>query len=183
MKATRAQSADLAEFQRSPLVMDPRYLNKKKKDFLVTVTADEWIVSAKLATLLRENAGRDCTLEPILDLRGNTMGNWFQLKVHAVFGSAVPPTQFGLNYFHPDDPKGEYVCSEHCLSGLNLLSELHMKHDGDGYFLPALSVTRNRVGRKAGWIVPLLFSLVSRQLADTLLADNIRGSPPGRLLI
>jgi hypothetical protein len=140
----------------------------------VTITADEWIVSAKLANLLRELAGDDCTLEPIHDLRGDEMGDWFQLKVHKVFGSAVPPTKFGLDYFHPEDPKGEYVCPQHHLSGLNVLSELYMKPDGNNSF-PALSITRNRVGRKAGWIVPAPFLLITRALADALLENNIRG--------
>jgi hypothetical protein len=160
--------------QRSPLVMDPRYLKKKKKDFLVTITADEWIVSAKLANLLRQLAGHDCTFEPIHDLRGDEMGDWLQLKVHKVFGSAVAPTKFGLNYFHPEDPKGEYVCPQHHLSGLNVLSELYMKPDGNNSF-PALSISRNRVGRKAGWIVPAPFLLITRALADALLENNIRG--------
>jgi hypothetical protein len=160
--------------QRSTLIIDPRYL--KKKDCLVTITADEWIVSAKLANLLRQLASQDCTLEPIHDLHGNMMEDWFQLKVHAVFGSAIsPPTKFGLDYFHPDDTKGEYVCPQHCLSGLNLLSELYMKPENEADQWPSLSITKNRVGRKAGWIVPAPFLLVTRRLADALLKNGIRG--------
>jgi hypothetical protein len=161
--------------QRSPLVMDPRYLKKKRKDFLVTITADEWIVSAKLAKLLQELAGDDCTLEPIRDLRGDEMGDWFQLKVPRVFGSAVPPTKFGLDYFHPEDPKGEYVCPQHHLSGLNVLSELYMTPQDGTVALPPLSISENRVGRKAGWIVPAPFLLATRALADALLENSIRG--------
>lgn len=161
--------------QRSPLVMDPRHLKKKKMDFLVTITADEWIVSTKLANLLRELAADDCTLEPIHDLRGDEMGDWFQLKIHKVFGSAVPPTKFGLDYFHPEDPKAEYVCPQHHLSGLNVLSELYMKPQDGTFALPPLSISENRVGRKAGWIVPAPFLLITRALADALLANNVRG--------
>ena len=159
--------------QRSPLILDPRYLKKKKKDLLVTTTADEWIVSARLANLLREFASQNCTLAPIQDLQGNTMGEWFQLKVLTMFGSAVPPTRFGLDYFHPEDTKGEYVCPHHCLSGLNLLSELYVKPQPDEW--PALSITKNRVGRKDGWIVPAPFLLVTRSFADVLLENKTRG--------
>jgi hypothetical protein len=101
--------------QRSPLIIDPRYLNKKKKDFLVTITADEWIVSARIANLLRELASQDCTLEPIHDLSGNVIGDWFQLRVLAIFGTAVPPTEFGLDYFHAEDTSCEYICKHHHL--------------------------------------------------------------------
>jgi hypothetical protein len=160
--------------QRSVLVLDPRYLKKKTKDFLVTITADEWIVSAKLANVIRHQRIQGCSLEPIHDLRGKAMDGWFQLKVHAVFGSAVPPTRFGLNYFH-EDTNGEYVCPEHCLSGLNLLSELFVKPEDTNVTYPALSLTKNRVGRKSGWIVPAPFLLVSRSFADVLLEHNIRG--------
>jgi hypothetical protein len=160
--------------QRSRLVVDPHYL-RKKKDFMVTITADEWIVSARLASLLRQVASRDCTLEPIHDLRGDQMDDWCQLKVHTVFGSAVPPTKFGLDFFHQEDVGGEYVCPQHCLSGLNLLSELHMKRRDETGVLPALSISKNRVGRKAGWIVPAPLLLVNRVLADALLDNNIRG--------
>jgi hypothetical protein len=161
--------------QRSVLVLDPCYLKKKKKDFLVTITADEWIISSKLASLLRERRIQDCSFEPIHDLRGNEIDDWFQLKVHTVFGSAVPPTKFGLDYFHQEDTKGEYVCPEHCLSGLNLLSELYVKPENENDLFPALSITKNRVGRKARWIVPAPFLLISRGLADAVLENNIRG--------
>lgn len=162
--------------QRSPLVIDPRYLRKKKKkDFLVTITADEWIVSGKLAELLRELAGDYCTLGTIYDLRGSEMNEWFQLKVRKVFGAAVPPTKFGLDYFHPEDPKGEYVCAQHHLSGLNVLSELYVRPKDQTGAFPPLSVSENRVGRKAGWIVPAPFLLITRALADALLENNIRG--------
>ena len=161
--------------QRSPLVIDPRYLKKKTTDFMVTITADEWIVSARLANLLGQLCSHDCTLEPIYDLRGEKMGDWFQLKVHKVFGLAVPPTKFGLDYFHQQDRKGEYVCPEHWLSGLNLLSELYMTPENENDLFPTLSITKNRVGRKAGWIVPAPFLLITRRLADALLGNNIRG--------
>ena len=105
--------------QRSPLVIDPRYLKKKGKDFLVTITADEWIVSRKLADLLNKQAPHDCTFGPVNDLHGTTMDDWCQLKVHSLVGEAVKPTRFGLDYFH-EDTKGEYVCAKHDLSGLNL---------------------------------------------------------------
>ena len=161
--------------QRSPLVIDPRYLAKKKKDLLVTITSDEWVVSAKLANLLLELASEHCTLAPIHDLRGETMTGWFQLKVHSVFGVAVAPTRFGLDYFHPEDAEGEYVCSEHGLSGLNVLSELYVKQQDGGGSFPSLSLTKNRVGRKAGWIVPAPFLLITRSLADALEEKRIRG--------
>ncbi len=161
--------------QRSPLIIDPRHLNKKKKDFLVTITADEWIVSAKLADLLRELASQDCTLEPIHDFRGNRMDDWFQLKVSAVFGSAIPPTKFGQDHFHPEDTKSEYICPQHHLAGLNLISELYMKPQKEPGQWPAMSITENRVGRKAGWIVPAPFLLVTRQLADAFEENKIRG--------
>jgi len=161
--------------QRSPLIIDPRHLKKKKKDFLVTVTADEWIVSARLADLVRDLPAGDRTLEPIHDLHGKPIDDWLQLKVHAVFGSAVPPTKFGLDYFHPEDVKGEYLCEKHSLSGLNLISELYLKSDKEPPLWPALSITKNRVGRKSGWIVPAPFLLVSRKFADSLAENNIGG--------
>jgi len=161
--------------QRSPLVMDPRYLNKKKKDFLVTITAEEWIVSARLAKVLRQYASHYCTLEAVHDLRGNSIDGWFQLKVNSVFGLAVPPTKFGLDYFHPEDTKGEYVCPQHCLAGLNLISELYVKPQVQPDQWPTFSMTKNRVGRKAGWIVPAPLLLVTRRLADALVENKIRG--------
>jgi hypothetical protein len=159
--------------QQSPLVIDPRYLTKKKKDFLVTITADEWLVSAKFANLI-ENAGvQNCSMEPIHDLRGRPLDDWFQLKVNAVFGSAAPPTKFGVDYFH-DDTSGEYVCRAHCLSGLNLVSELYV-HCENRALIPELSKTNDRVGRKDGWIVPAPLLLISRGFADAIMQRNVRG--------
>jgi hypothetical protein len=173
--STACQVCGFGRVQRSPLIIDSRYLSKRKCDFLVTVTADEWVVSAKLAGVLQRFAGDECRLQPIHDSRGIQMADWFQLKVNGVFGSAVPPTRFGVDYFHPEDSKGEYVCSQHCLSGLNLLSELYVRPESMPDNWPALSITRDRIGRKAGWVVPAPLLLVTRKLADVLLESKSRG--------
>lgn len=157
--------------QMSPLILDPEQL-PKKTDLAVTVTADEWLVSERLADLMTKGGIAGGELVPIQAARNGTATLKYQLKVPQAIWKAVPPTRFAKDYFH-EDTEGEYACLKHFLSGLNLVSELHVVSDRQS--MPDVSLTQDRVGQKNGYIVPAPFIMISPRFANLLVEHKIKG--------
>jgi hypothetical protein len=161
----------LGRRQVSPLILDPAGL-PKRTDLAVTVTADEWLVSERLADLMTKENIVGGELVPIQPTRASTASLKYQLKVKQAVWKAVPPTRFAQDYFH-EDMLGQYICPEHLLAGLNLVSELYVVSDEPSTL--DISLTKDRVGQKNGYIVPAPFIIISPRFAGILSEHNIKG--------
>jgi hypothetical protein len=142
-------------------------------DFLLTAAYDEWLVSERVAELVRKHGLTGCELKPIANCgRKRKLQTWFQFVVTERSGRAVAPTHFGMDFLN-EDTRGEYTCVEHSHSGLNLLSQLSIARNSK----PTTDVARttNRVGRLAGWSVPYPMFLVSPRFGDLLSDDDLKG--------
>ncbi len=148
------------------LIIDQRSIPRQ---FHIAVTlANELIVSARLADcIVKHNIG-ECLIDEVEVLGAKKRTNAiYQLRAIPQFGTAVPPSRFGLNYFH-DDPEGHFSCIEHEWAGLNLISELFLTCNRD-VRIPNVFSTNTRIGKYAGQLVPHPILCVSQRMRHVLL--------------
>ncbi|MEX2118567.1 MAG: hypothetical protein WD847_03080 [Pirellulales bacterium] len=158
--------------QRGPLVLNTKKV-PKKADIAITIAYNEWVVSERLVSLIDSERVTGCEVEPVMDSKGrHGTPRWYQLLVTAYIGRAFPPTRFGINYFQ-EDPTGEYACDLHDWSGLDVLSELYIRAQGNER--PDIAKTTNRTGRFAGYIRPAPLLVISPRLASLLGDHGMRG--------
>ncbi len=147
----------------------------KNKDFVETLSKDEWIVSEKLMTLILENDIRGATFTKVRDSKGRneSASNWYQLKITGPLVEITIPTKFGINPIDADI-RGLYHCPKGHVLGLNILSELYIKKET---YNPQydIALTRQFVGRQANLIMPRPFILISPRLRQLLITNNIKG--------
>ncbi len=151
--------------QVSPLMANCRKI-PKKLDIGMTICPEEIIVSERIADAIIGEGISGCELREVVDVsRRRDSLPWYQLIVTELAGVAVGPTRFGIDFFR-DDAKQEYVCKEHMLSGLHLLSELSIARTS----CPQTDIAKtiNRTGKLAGWVVPASILLISRRFAELL---------------
>ena len=145
----------------------------KGVDIARTIACDEWVISRRLADIMISQELTGYTLQPV-EHRGARRAehSWFQLLVTGSAGPTVPPTKFGKDLFH-DDPEGEFVCAEHSLSGLKLVSELYIHRDN----LDPMDIckTANRHGIRSGVLVPVPMLVVSPRFYHILRSNKIKG--------
>jgi hypothetical protein len=158
--------------QRSALRLD---LSKvpKNVDIAKTISWSEWVVSQRLADLLRAKSTRGFSLAPVEHTGTRSpRGNWHQLIVHASAGSTCPPTRIGNDYIR-DSVNEMYTCPEHDLHGLNVLSEIFLpqspKAEAD------VMVTDDRAGIWGGVLVPTPLLIVRNNVFALLYEHKIKG--------
>lgn len=132
-----------------------------------------WLNRPEQSGLLRKAQGENAELARKRYQRVRTeVPVWHQLIITSRRGHVVPPTRFGVGPFD-DDPEHEYVCPLGHVSGLNVLSELHVARSSwDG---SDMAVTKNLVGARQGLLVPAPLILISRRLWRALKAEKVKG--------
>lgn len=146
----------------------------KGADFARTIAQDEWIVSERVAGLLREHGMTGAGFEPVRPFRKRRKGApaWFRLDITAPPVEVAAPTRFGIDPFD-DDPAGHYRCPAGHVAGLNILSELSIER---GSWNGAdIAVTRQAVGYRQGVLVPSPLIVVSPRLRRLLLEHDVKG--------
>jgi hypothetical protein len=143
-----------------------------KTDFTVSVTPDEWVISGRMANVFRRCGLTGYDVRPIIEAKtGRVSSDWYQMTISASAGLTTDPTRYGLNWFR-DDVRGEYVCTSHWHSGLNVLSEIYLQRPGDQQDLLA---TTNRIGAKGGWVVPAPMIIASPKALRILQENHATG--------
>lgn len=158
--------------QRSPLRLNLHSI-PKNVEIARTISFDEWIVSESLADLLRKEKVTGFQLQEV-EHRGKRRPEkkWYQILVTGKAGNTVDPTRFGIDYLHPD-PEGRFVCTQHFLSGLNILSEVFLRRDS--VETVDVAATTNRFGLRGGVLVPIPILVISQRLLQILSQHGIRG--------
>jgi hypothetical protein len=145
----------------------------KKKDLSSTI-ANEWVVSARLAELLRTNQITGCEIRPVRNnsLSGQVSENWFQLVVTDTNAEVSPATRTGIKPFNKD-VNNEYRCRKGDLIGLRLISEVSVNRLS--YSGCDMVATRQFVGLRSGVLRPERIVLISPRLRELLDQHKIKG--------
>lgn len=146
----------------------------KGKDFAQSIARDEWIVSERLVSLIREHGMTGASFEPVKSAKKRRAGSpvWYRLTVTAPPIEVRAPTRFGIDPFDADD-EGRYRCPLGHTVGLNILSELSI---GRGSWGGAdIAVTRQYVGSRQGVLVPSPLIVISPRLRQLLIEHDIKG--------
>lgn len=146
----------------------------KGKDFAQTIARDEWIVSERLASLMREHGMTGAEFEPIKSAKKRREGSpiWYRLKITAPSVDVAPPTHFGIDPFD-EDAEGLYRCPLGHTLGLNILSELSVRRDS--WYSTDIAVTRQYVGHRQGVLVPSPLIVISPRLRQLFVEHHIKG--------
>jgi hypothetical protein len=158
--------------QRSPLRLNLRRI-PKNVDIARTISFDEWVVSESLADFLHKEKVTGFDVREV-EHRGKRQPGkkWYQLLVTGKAGNTVDPTRYGIDYLHPD-PEGRFVCPQHLLSGLNLVSEVFLRRDS--VETVDIAATTNRYGLRGGVLVPIPIVVISQRLFRILKQHRIKG--------
>jgi hypothetical protein len=158
--------------QLSPLKLDLS-LAPVGLDIVRTIALNECVVSERLVEVMQRCGITGYQVQPV-EHEGidEPKGRWFQLIVTGKVGHTVEPTHFGISYFD-EDTQGTYVCQEHMLSGLHILSEAFIKRQNIENVDMAL--TSNRTGIRSGVLMPTPLILVSPRFYQLVGENNILG--------
>jgi hypothetical protein len=134
---------------------------------------DDFVISARLTTILEREGLTGVRVEPVLDCPGRrVVDRWSQLVVSSAPVALVEPTRFGINPFH-DDATGQYRCPFGHVAGLNMLSEPYLlRSDWDS---SDVVQARQRIGRRAGLLVPLPLLFISQRAYRVFVAEGVGG--------
>jgi len=146
----------------------------KGKDFARTIAGDEWIVSERLVSLMREHGMTGTEFELVKSAKKRREGSpvWYRLKLAAPPVEVVAPTRFGIDPFD-EDAAGRYRCPLGHTAGLNILSELSVgRNSWNG---ADITVTHQFVGHRQGVLVPSPLIVVSPRLRALLIEHGIKG--------
>jgi hypothetical protein len=159
--------------QVSPLRLNLSRL-PKNKDIARTIACDEWIISRRLLELLRDLSVSGVEFERVENVGSRRpMDDWYQLKIWGSAGRTSAPTRFGIDYFR-DAPDERFMCLEHQLVGLNLLSEVTLAHRPTD--LHDFMITSDRYGRFGGSIVPVPALIVTQRVSRLFRELSIKGA-------
>ncbi|KFE67517.1 hypothetical protein DB31_8000 [Hyalangium minutum] len=137
----------------------------KKKDLAVTI-AGEIVVSARLTEALRKHGITGAEYRPVRHKTGKLAEEWRQLVVTSKPVDIVPPTRVGDDPFNLDQ-QGRHRCPRKHVAGLNRISELWLKQEGqDGSDWVR---TRQLIGAWQGVLRPREQLLISPRLYRLLL--------------
>jgi len=146
----------------------------RSKDIVRTYGGDEWVVSEKLARLMREKQITGCSLRPVHHRTSQLKDppRWYQLTVHGKAGSVLPPTLFGTDPWDLDDER-DFVCERHDVAGLGLLSQVHLS--GDEWDGSDIAGTATLYGHRLSPHVPRPIIVISKRFYDLLMRHKIKG--------
>ncbi|HET8622328.1 MAG TPA: hypothetical protein VFM14_02075 [Gemmatimonadales bacterium] len=158
--------------QCSPLRLDVRRI-PRRGDWARSI-ADDWVVSARLAKAMRDAHMQGIQLDPVQPRRPASPDSspWYQLRPAGPPVDLLPETRFGIGPFD-DDTAGQYRCPVGCISGLNLLSDVHVAEPGLGML--DFAVSKQRYGVRRGQLVPRPLLLISPRLRALLVELGVRG--------
>ncbi len=97
---------------------------------------------------------------------------WRQLWIVSNRPSVVAPTHTGINPFDCDHD-GQYRCSRGDTIGLRFLSEIYVRRGSWGR--EDITLTKETVGVRRGWLRPTAAILVSPRLRRILIDKKVRG--------
>jgi len=146
----------------------------KGKDVAQSIARDEWIVSERLVSLMREHGMTGAEYEPVKSAKKRREGSptWFRLNITAPPVEVAAPTRFGIDPFD-EDAEGRYRCPLGHTAGLNILSELSVGRDS--WHGADMTVTRQYVGHRQGVLVPSPLIVISPRLRRLLIEHDIKG--------
>ncbi len=167
----------------------------KKKDFAKTI-AREIVVSRRVVDLFLKHNIEGAEFLPVRQKHDpNSESNeWFQLSVISMGAEIAPPTIIRSTLFdddedqpHTDEPKkivvGNYVqhlhpldgepCPTGDLLGLNLISEVSLKHDS--YNGEDIFSSKQFVGTRRGLIRPQRLIFISQKLWRVIEEERLKG--------
>jgi hypothetical protein len=147
----------------------------KSADIASSIARDEWVVSERLAVLLRDNDIRGCSLTPVAESsrrssrRGPPLPQFFRL---AASGPPVRVTEATICAEGPwTDEPGNHCPGGHIL-GLNLVSTLSVDA---ATVRTDFAVTDRCVGVRRGLLVPCPLIVISPRLRELLETHKMRG--------
>ena len=160
--------------QLSNLILDLAKLPKNKE--IARTIANEWLVSDRLAKLIKSQGVTGVDLLPVKHARTSKkpLAKWYQLIVNGRSVPMLPSMRFGINPFN-EDASGQYRCPLGHVAGLNVLSEIFVsRQDWDGL---DLTNTTQSVGYrpKEGLFVPTPLLVISPKFYQLLKIGKIRG--------
>jgi hypothetical protein len=146
----------------------------KNKDIVRTYGGDEWLVSHRLAELMRDEKITGCRLRPVhhKTSRLKDPPKWYQLIIDGSAGEAVSPTLFGDDPWDLDE-KGECKCAEHNVAGMNLLSQVHLS--GDEWDGSDVAATTTLYGHRNCPHGPRPIHVISKRFYDLMKEHKIKG--------
>jgi hypothetical protein len=138
-----------------------------------TLALDEWLISRRLADVMRRQAITGYQVKEI-EHKGKRppKGMWYQLIVTGSAGHTVDPTHFGIDYF-TDDLEGKHTCPAHFLSGLHVLSEVYVNRKNLENV--DLALTTNRIGIRSGGFMPTPLIMSSPRFYQLITQNKIQG--------
>jgi hypothetical protein len=148
----------------------------KRWDLARTI-ADEMVVSARFADLLRTSQVSGLELRPVGRCRKSALDDqWKQLVVTNVAAEIAPPTRIASGPFD-DSERPEERCSRGHLLGLNLISELFVdiKDAGVSPEKHCVVATTQFVGVRRGLLRPRPLVVVSQATWRLMVAHRIKG--------
>lgn len=158
--------------QISPLFL-PLSRIPKSKDFSQTI-ANEMVVSQRFVDLFKDNGMTGATFTPVATKRrsASQTANWYQLQIDSALATIVPPSLTGLALFELDE-KGENVCTNGDLIGLNALSEFTVSVDKE---IPTdIFRAKQFLGVRRGVLRPWQPIFVSPRLRNLIVAEKLKG--------
>jgi hypothetical protein len=154
--------------QVNELHLEPRRIPKSRE--LSHTLGGEYVISSRLAGVLRAHGITGYELRPVVSRGGRPIAEWHQFLVSSATAELVPPTRTGNSYMAPEpDP---HRCPEGHVIGFRQLSALTLSRaslGGQDWVL-----TRQRFGRRVGLFHPYEGMLVSQRLYRLLKEQKVR---------
>lgn len=157
--------------QRSPLKLDLSLI-PEGLDIANSIALNEWVVSQRLVELMEALGITGYCVQQVEHIgKSKPKMQWHQLIVTGSAGRTIAPTHFGINYFE-EDTDGDYICAEHMLSGLHIVSEVFVSRKTLDNV--DIALTANRVGRRSGVLMPAPMILISPRLHQLVTQHMIQ---------
>jgi hypothetical protein len=145
----------------------------KSKDFSQTI-AGEMVVSQRFVDLFNSFNFAGATFTP-LESKGRSATqktNWYQIKIDSAQADIVPPTITGLALFEQDE-KGEHICPNGDLIGLNPLSEFTVSLFNEN--TSDIFRAQQFLGNRRGVLRPWQPIFVSPRLRKLIVDEKLKG--------
>ncbi|HYO56599.1 hypothetical protein [Archangium sp.] len=141
----------------------------KSRDLAIT-QGGEYVISFRLAEVLRQHRVTGYELRPIVSRGGRPTSDHHQLVIPSATAEIVPPTRAGGSYLYPEPDSSR--CPDGHVLGHRLLSPLHVSRDSLGDL--DWVFTRQKFGRRGGLFHPYPRMIVTQRLYRLLAEQKVR---------
>ncbi|HYO56601.1 hypothetical protein [Archangium sp.] len=141
-----------------------------KSRHLAVTLGDEYVISSRLAEVLRQHRVTGYELRPVVSKGGRPTSDHHQLVIPSAMAEIVPPTRAGGSYLAPEPDSSR--CPDGHVLGHRLLSPLHVSRDSLGEM--DWVFTRQKFGSRQGLFRPYALMVVTQRLYRLLAEQKVR---------